>query len=56
MSSHELLTAEEEVSQAQRLAAGKAAMRELALSDDSLDPPRVGELEYEANEGDRTNA
>jgi RNA polymerase primary sigma factor len=53
ISNHELLTAEDEVSLAQRLDAGKAAMRELALADESLNPLRLRELENLAGEGDR---
>jgi hypothetical protein len=42
---HELLAAQEEVSLAQRLEAGKAAMRELATADDNLDADHRAELE-----------
>ncbi|MBV9354500.1 MAG: hypothetical protein JO023_03125, partial [Chloroflexi bacterium] len=42
---HELLTAAEEVSLAQRLEAGKAAMKELATDEDALDSERRAELE-----------
>jgi RNA polymerase primary sigma factor len=50
---HELLTAEEEVVLGQRLEAGKAAMRELAVADAGLDADRRAELERLADEGDR---
>jgi RNA polymerase primary sigma factor len=50
---HELLTAQEEVSLAQRLEAGKAALRELATIDESLDPDRRFELEQQAEDGER---
>jgi exopolyphosphatase/pppGpp-phosphohydrolase len=42
---HELLTAQEEVSLAQRLEGGKAALRELATADETLDAARRTELE-----------
>src|SRR6476660_7619434 len=41
---HELLTAQEEVSLAQRLEAGKAALRELATADETLESERRIEL------------
>jgi len=50
---HDLLTAEEEVSLAQRLEAGKAALRELATADDSLDALHRLELERTAEDGER---
>src|SRR5262245_51640323 len=50
---HELLTAEEEIALGQQLESGKAALRELALADASLDPIRRGELEQQADEGER---
>ena len=50
---HELLTAEEEVSLAQRLQAGKAALHELATADESLDPDRRFQLEQLADDGER---
>jgi RNA polymerase primary sigma factor len=50
---HELLTAQEEVSLAQRLEAGKAALRELATADESLDPDYRFELEQQAEDGER---
>jgi RNA polymerase primary sigma factor len=53
IANHELLTAEEEVSLARRLAVGKAALRELALADDALDQSRRRDLENQANDGDR---
>src|SRR5579872_2044901 len=52
IANHELLTAQEEVSLAQRLEAGKAALRELAIVDDSLDPERRLELEHQAADGE----
>src|SRR6478752_5692780 len=45
---HALLTAQEEVSLAQRLESGKAALRELATADESLDPDYRIELEQQA--------
>jgi len=42
---HELLTAQEEVSLAQRLEGGKAALRELATADDQLEVDHRQELE-----------
>src|SRR5205823_11052018 len=50
---HELLTAQEEVSLAQRLEGGKAALRELATADETLDPSRRFELEQKAEDGER---
>ena len=50
---HELLTAQEEVSLAQRLEGGKAALRELATADDSLDQARRVELEHQAEDGEK---
>ncbi|HEY1292404.1 MAG TPA: sigma-70 family RNA polymerase sigma factor [Chloroflexota bacterium] len=50
---HDLLTAQEEVSLTQRLEAGKAALRELATADDSLDPLYRLELERTAEDGER---
>jgi RNA polymerase primary sigma factor len=50
---HELLTAQEEVSLAQRLEAGKAALRELATADDTLEGARRLELEHTAEDGER---
>ena len=50
---HELLTAQEEVSLAQRLEVGKAALRELATADETLDPARRLELEHQAEDGER---
>jgi RNA polymerase primary sigma factor len=50
---HELLTAQEEVSLAQRLEAGKAALRELATADDTLESARREELEHLAEDGER---
>src|SRR5207253_4963308 len=50
---HELLTAQEEVSLAQRLEAGKAAMKELATADDTLEPSHRLELEALAEDGER---
>src|SRR5438477_559332 len=50
---HELLTAQEEVSLAQRLEAGKAALRELATADDTLEPSHRLELEALAEDGER---
>ena len=51
---HELLTAQEEVSLAQRLEGGKAALRELATADDSLESERRIELEHQAEDGEKT--
>src|ERR1700759_1920377 len=48
---HELLTAAEEISLAQRLEAGKQAMKELATDEDALDPERRAELEHLAEDG-----
>jgi RNA polymerase primary sigma factor len=50
---HELLTAQEEVSLAQRLDAGKEALRALAMADASLDPVYRVELEQQAEDGER---
>ncbi len=50
---HELLTAQEEVSLAQRLEAGKAALRELATADETLDTAHRVELEHQAEDGER---
>jgi RNA polymerase primary sigma factor len=50
---HELLTAQEEVSLAQRLEAGKAALRELATADETLEPTHRFELEHQAEDGER---
>src|SRR5437868_2012812 len=50
---HELLTAQEEVSLAQRLEGGKAALRELATADETLDPAHRFELEQKAEDGER---
>jgi RNA polymerase primary sigma factor len=50
---HELLTAEEEVSLAQRLEAGKEALRVLARADASLDPTYRDELEQQVEDGER---
>jgi RNA polymerase primary sigma factor len=50
---HELLTAQEEVSLAQRLEGGKAALRELATADETLDSTRRLELEHTAEDGER---
>jgi RNA polymerase primary sigma factor len=50
---HELLNAQEEVSLAQHLEAGKAALRELATADASLDPNYRLELEQQAERGER---
>jgi RNA polymerase primary sigma factor len=50
---HELLTAQEEVSLAQRLEAGKAAMKELAAADETLDTARKEELEDLAEDGEK---
>ena len=44
---HELLTAQEEVSLAQRLEGGKAALRELATADETLDSDLRMELEHQ---------
>ncbi|HEY2593250.1 MAG TPA: sigma-70 family RNA polymerase sigma factor [Chloroflexota bacterium] len=53
IANHDLLSAQEEVTLAQRLEEGKAAMRQLATADDSLDPALRVELEDAAEEGDR---
>src|ERR1700704_6186970 len=50
---HELLTAQEEVSLAQRLEGGKAALRELATADETLVSSRRMELEHQAEDGER---
>src|SRR5688572_29015843 len=50
---HELLTAAEEVSLAQRLEAGKLAMRDLEIADGDLDPDQRTELERTAADGER---
>ena len=50
---HELLTAQEEVSLAQRLEAGKAALRELATADETLDAEHRIELEHLVEDGER---
>jgi RNA polymerase primary sigma factor len=50
---HELLTAQEEVSFAQRLEAGKQAFRRLAMADASLDPNYRVELEEQVEDGER---
>ncbi|MBV9580489.1 MAG: sigma-70 family RNA polymerase sigma factor [Chloroflexi bacterium] len=50
---HELLNAEQEVALAQRLEAGKAALRELAAADDSLEAERRLELEEQVEDGNR---
>jgi RNA polymerase primary sigma factor len=50
---HELLTAQEEVRLAQRLEAGKAALRELAAADGTQDAARRIALERLAEDGDR---
>jgi RNA polymerase primary sigma factor len=50
---HELLTAQEEVSLAQRLEAGKEALRRLATADTSLDPNYRIELEQQVEDGER---
>ena len=53
IANHELLTAQDEVSLAQRLEAGKAALRELATADESLDTDHRVELEQQAEDGER---
>src|SRR5947209_16923032 len=50
---HELLTAQEEVSLAQRLEAGKAAMRELATADADVGVDQRQDLEHLADDGER---
>src|SRR5438270_11597822 len=50
---HELLTAQEEVSLAQRLESGKAALRELATADETLEAHHRIELEHLAEGGER---
>src|ERR1700704_4247585 len=50
---HELLTAQEEVSLAQRLGGGKAALRELATADETLEGAHRVELEHSAEDGER---
>jgi len=49
---HELHTAQEEVSRAQRLEAGKSALRELATADETLEADRRIELELPPSEHD----
>ena len=49
---HQLLTAQEEVSLAQRLEAGKEALRVLAMADASLDPNDRVELEQQVDAGE----
>jgi RNA polymerase primary sigma factor len=53
IANHDLLAAQDEIALAQRLEEGKAAMRQLATADDSLDPAVRLELECAAEEGDR---
>src|SRR3954451_16955577 len=53
IANHDLLTAPEEVVLAQRLEEGKAAMRQLAIADDTLDESVRLELEAAAEAGDR---
>jgi RNA polymerase primary sigma factor len=50
---HDLLTASEEVALAQRFEEGKAALRQLAAADESLDADERLELELTAEDGDR---
>ena len=50
---HELLTAQQEMSLAQHLEAGRSALRELAMADASLDPTFRVELEQQAENGER---
>jgi RNA polymerase primary sigma factor len=50
---HELLTAQEEVSLAQRLEAGKNAMRELATAPADLESDHHSELQYLAEDGEK---
>src|SRR5438309_6971512 len=50
---HELLTAQEEVSLAQRLESGKAALRELATADETLESDHRIDLERVAEDGER---
>jgi RNA polymerase primary sigma factor len=50
---HDLLSAQEEISLAQRLEAGKEAVRGLAMADASLDPNYRVELERLAEDGER---
>ena len=49
---HELLSAQEEVALAQRLERGRAALRELATADETLDSERRVELERLAEDGE----
>jgi RNA polymerase primary sigma factor len=53
IANHELLTAQEEVSLAQRLEASKEALRRLARADASLDPNCRIELEQQVEDGER---
>src|ERR687888_1717128 len=53
IANHELLTAQDEVELAQRLEAGKAALRELATADDTLAQARPIELEQQAEDGEK---
>lgn len=53
IANHELLNAQEEIELAQQLEAGKAAMRELATDDDTLEPELRLDLERTADVGDR---
>src|ERR1041385_368271 len=48
IANHELLTQQEEVSLAQRLEGGKAALRELATADETLNPLHRLDLEQKA--------
>ncbi len=50
---HELLAAHEEVALAQRLEAGRAAIKELATADDTLDADNHAELKRLADEGEQ---
>ena len=50
---HELLAAHEEVALAQRLEAGKAAIKELAIADDTLDADHRAELKRLADDGEQ---
>ena len=50
---HELLTAQEEVSLAPRLEAGKNALRRLTMGDEWLDPNYRVELEQQVEDGER---
>ena len=49
---HELLSAQDEVSLAQRLEAGKAALRELASADECFDADHRVDLEQQAEDGE----